>query len=503
MVDVDVLVVGAGPAGLALACGLRAQGLSVRVVDKADGPATTSRANFVHARGSEVLDRLGALDDLPSRSVPAMLVTTYLGGKPVMRVHFGDSTMRTAAPPMVISQAAVEGSLRARLAELDGDIEWNSKVVGIEQDDQRVVAELDDGRRLGARWLAGCDGASSATRRLVDIAFPGAKLTERFLLADVRLDWDLDRAGTSGWIHPDGMIGAMPMPDDSDRLWRIIAYDPGQPSDKPSPDAIAARIAEILPARTGLEVAVTDHEWLSEFHVHRRLADDYRRGRVIIVGDAAHTHAPFGGQGMLTGLGDAENLAWKLALIVNGGATPALLDTYQAERRPLATEVLRSTSAVTKLNIADRPVGRFLRDHVLVRVFNQPALQRWATYQASQLWVSYRGGPLADRALPGFLPGRRPRPGDRVPDQPCITADGHVTRLYEALRGHWVHLRSGGSEPLPAPDGTDAVVALRRTDPAPFDDFLVRPDGHLAWRGRDRDDMRRWIRDVARTGGAR
>jgi 4,5-epoxidase len=503
MVDVDVLVVGAGPAGLALACGLRAQGLTIRVVDAADGPATTSRANFVHARGSEVLDRLGALGDLPSRSVPAMQITTYLGGKPVMKVRFGDPTMRTAAPPMVISQAAVEGELRARLAELDGGIEWNSKVIGIEQDDLRVVAELEDGRRLGARWIVGCDGASSATRRLVGIAFPGVKLTERFLLADVRLDWDLDRAGTSGWIHPDGMIGAMPMPDGSDRLWRIIAYDPGQESDKPSPDAILARIRRILPERTGLEVAVTGHVWSSVFHVHRRLADDYRHGRVIIAGDAAHTHAPFGGQGMLTGLGDAENLAWKLALIVNGGASAALLDTYQAERRPLATEVLRSTSAVTKLNIADRPVGRFIRDHLLVRVFNRPALQRWVTYQASQLWVSYRRGPLADRSLPRPVPGQRPRPGDRVPDQPCITADGDVTRLYAELRGHWVHLRSGVSDSIATPDGLTTVVALRRTDPAPFDDFLVRPDGHLAWRGRDHGDMQRWIRDVALTGRVR
>lgn len=503
MVDVDVVVAGAGPAGLALACGLRAQGVSVWVLDRADGPATTSRANFVHARGAEVLDRLGALGDLPSRSVSAMLITTYLGGEPVMRVRFGDPGMRTAAPPMVISQAAVEGELRARLTELGGDIQWNAKVVGVEQDDLRVVAELEDGRRIEAHWLVGCDGASSATRRLVDIAFPGVQLSERFLLADVRLDWDLDRAGTSGWIHRDGMIGAMPMPDDSDRLWRIIAYDPGQESDKPSQEAILARITEILPERTGLDVAVTDPEWLSVFQVHRRLADDYRNGRVLIAGDAAHTHAPFGGQGMLTGLGDAENLAWKLALIVKGGASAALLDTYQAERRPLATEVLRSTSAVTKLNIADRPMGRFIRDHVLVHVFNRPALQRWATYQASQLWVSYRRGPLADRPRPRLGCGHKPRPGDRVPDQPCITADGDATRLYAELRGHWVHLRSGGAEAVAQTRGLPGVVTLRRTDPDPIDDFLVRPDGHLAWRGRDHDDMLRWIRDVLMIGRVR
>ena len=138
----------------------------------------------------------------------------------------------------------------------------------------------------------------------------------------------------------------------------------------------------------------------------------YRHGRVLIAGDAGHTHAPFGGQGMLTGIGDVENLAWKLALVVDGGADAELLDTYEAERRPLATEVLRNTSAVTKLNIASSAIGRFFRDQIVARVFNLAAVQRWVTFQTSQLWVSYRHGPLAERTLsdketPTWRPSRR------------------------------------------------------------------------------------------------
>lgn len=147
-----------------------------------------------------------------------------------------------------------------------------------------------------------------------------------------------------------------------------------------------------MPERTGQAVTVGDAEWLSVFTVHRRLADRYRNGRILIAGDAAHAHAPFGGQGMLTGIGDAENLAFKLALVVRKLASDKLIDTYEAERRPLATEVLRGTSAVTRVNVASNRIGRFLRDHVTTRLFGLAFIQRWTTYTASQLWVTYRRG---------------------------------------------------------------------------------------------------------------
>lgn len=234
------------------------------------------------------------------------------------------------------------------------------------------------------------------------------RLSERFLLADVRLDWDLDRTGTTGWIHPDGMVGVMPMPDG---LWRVIAYDPGR-ADRPTDAQILTRLRRILPERTGRDVHVTAAEWLSMFSVHRRLADTYRRGRVFLAGDAAHTHAPFGGQGMLTGLGDAENLAWKLALVVDRRAEPALLDTYEAERRPLATEVLRGTSFATKINVAQSPVGRMIRDHVVVPLANRPSSLR-----------------------------RHLRPGDRVPGIPgAELAGGWALVSADDAHGlrHWL-----------------------------------------------------------------
>lgn len=492
-----VLVVGAGPAGLGLACALLQHGISVRVVDKADGPATTSRANFLHARGSEVLDRLDALGDLPQRSVRAMQITNYLGDKPIGRIRFGDPGMQTAAPPMVISQAEVEATLRGRLAELGGTIEWDVPLVDLHQDASGVVATVGD-EQTRAAWLVGCDGATSTTRRLAGIGFPRVKLSERFLLADVALDWDLDRSGTTGWIHPSGLIGVMPMPAG---LWRVFAYDPTEGAEKPTEPEILARLERILPERTGLDVRVLDASWLSMFTVHRGLADTYRRGRVLIAGDAGHIHAPFGGQGMLTGLGDVENLAFKLALVVDGRADAALLDTYEAERRPLATEVLRGTSAVTRINLAQGRIGRFIRDRVVAPIFTIAALQRLVTLRASQLWVSYRRGPLAEKSL---LPGKlaeKPIPGDRVADRECFRADGASTRLYVELRGRWALLTADGSLQRAASAHLgDGIALLRNVD---RDSWLVRPDGHLAWRGADRDALERWLRSALTSGSVR
>ncbi|GAB3235645.1 FAD-dependent monooxygenase [Mycolicibacterium hippocampi] len=501
MDEVEVLVVGAGPTGLTLACSLRLHGVSVRVVDRARGPATTSRANFLHARGSEVLGRIGALGTLPDESLRAMRITNYLGDRPLMTLEFGDPKMHTAAPPMVVSQAKVEAALRARLAELGTVPHWGNGLAGLRQEQDHAVAELQDGTPIRAGWVVGCDGTSSTTRKLAGIEFPGVKLSERFLLADVHLDWDIDRGGTTGWVHPDGIVGAMPMPDDEGRgdLWRLFVYDPGY-DDKPSESDILDRIRQVVPERTGRRVHIGDAEWLSVFTVHRRLATTYRRGRVLIAGDAAHAHAPFGGQGMLTGIGDAENLAFKLALVVQDKAGDPLVDTYEAERRPLATGVLRGTSAVTRVNVARNPVGRFLRDHVAPRIFSPAPVQRWLTYTASQLWVSYRKGPLGGT-------GRKPRPGDRIPDMPCGRDDDTTTTLHCELGGQWALLRPAATSAARCVEVAHGHLGERVgiLTHQGAEVMLVRPDGHLAWRGDtgQASGLNRWLTEAFTSGTAR
>jgi FAD binding domain len=233
--------------------------------------------------------------------------------------------------------------------------------------------------------------------------------------------------------------------------------------------------------------------------VHRRLADTYRQGRILLAGDAAHAHAPFGGQGMLTGVGDAENLGWKLALVVRGSATEPLIDTYETERRPLATEVLRGTTTVTRINIASNPVGRFVRDRIVVPLVGLPPIQRWTTYTASQLWVSYRKGPLGGR-------GRKPRPGDRIADLPCAREDATRSRLYAELGGRWALL-------VPPNAGFHVAAAARERlgdhlGVLHYDGthaMLIRPDAHLAWRGdlEDTTGLDRWLVSAFRHGRTR
>jgi 2-polyprenyl-6-methoxyphenol hydroxylase-like FAD-dependent oxidoreductase len=454
----SVLVVGAGPTGLTLACGLLEGGAEVRVIDAAEGPATTSRALGLQPRGMEVLDRLGALGELPDRGVTIESVVINVNGKEITRLRVGGTTKLVTRPGVTMSQAEIEGQLRRRLADLGGDIEWGTPYSGAGD----------------AGWVIGCDGAHSAVRKAAGIGFPGVPLIERFLIADIHADLPLDRHAVSTWLFGDQMFALFPLPGE-DR-WRVLVPQPG---DAEVTDRLAL-VLRLLTERTGFGAdLVTGCEWTSSFRIHRRLADTYRAGRVFLAGDAAHIHSPFGGQGMNTGLGDAENLAWKLALVETGRADEALLDTYEAERRPIATEVLGNTSSMTQVMLGRNAAERFVRDHVVVPLMNRPFVQRLIAEASSQLRVSYRKGPLGS-AYPGI--GRGPRGGDRIADLPCTRADGTVTRLYAELGGRWAVLTGDDAAARAAETrlGAGAVVTLRSSQ---AETILVRPDGHVACRG--------------------
>ncbi len=501
MADADVLVVGGGPTGLALACGLASQGVEVRVVDRAAGPATTSRANIMHARGVEVLARLGALGDLRERSLEPRGMTMNARGRPLSTMRFAPDE-RESVQALFVSQATIEAALRRRLTELGGAVEWGTEVRTATQHADGVEVGFADGTVAQVPWVVGCDGAHSTVRGLAGIAFPGVAVVEQFLLADVRADWHRDRATSAGWFHRDGIVLAIPMRGEGDApdLWRLMADVPAS-DERLTAEQIIARFARLLPERTGeTDVRIEEALWTSVFRIHRRLAADYRSGRILLAGDAAHVHSPIGGQGMTTGIGDAENVAWKLGAVVRGRARPALLDTYRAERRPVATEVLRSTTTNTRILVGEGAVTRFVRDRIFVPVLNKPSVQRQATRAASQLWVSYRRGPLGGR-------GRRPRPGDRVPDLPCTRPDGSPTRLHAELGPRWALL-----VPALGPDAERLLATARAhlgddvsllTAHGPQPARLVRPDGHLAWRGGDPADLQRRLTGAMQTGRAR
>jgi 2-polyprenyl-6-methoxyphenol hydroxylase-like FAD-dependent oxidoreductase len=446
----DVIVVGAGPTGLTLACGLQAAGVDVRVLDKASGPAVTSRALGLQPRGVEVLDRLGALGDLPDGGLPIRSVTINVDGRELASFPVGQATRLGGPRGLIMSQADIEAALRDRLIALGGDVEWGRGVSGLELERDGVSVRLDDGSDADASWVVGADGAHSVVRKAMGIGFPGVPVVERLLLTDVHADIDLQRGGATSWLRGDMALTVFPLPGVD--LWRVMAPTPTGFGDEPAAAAIA---------------------------------DSYRRVRALLAGDAAHIHSPFGGQGMNTGIGDAENLAWKLALVVAGRAGERLLDTYEAERRPIAKGVLDSTSGATEVAFGQRRASQLLRDRIVVPLMNQGWLQNLITERASQLRVSYRHGPLG-AGLSRFLPGIRV--GDRVADRTCTRFDGASVRLYDVLGPEWALL---GPETLAgvARERLGDVVALR----GDRDAQLVRPDGHLAWRGADAARLRAWL----------
>ena len=477
-----VLVVGAGPTGLTLACALRSAGVPARVVDAAAGPATICRAVSVSPRGVEVLDRLGALVDLPERSLPMNQMIFSVSGNELARLQLRQLSRLGGRPGLLISQVEVEGALRRRLSELGGKVEWARAVTAVAQDANSVVVRLNEGVTVRASWLVGCDGAHSTVRKEVAIGFPGAARPEWFLLADVYADLGRPRDAVSVWLRGSERLAACPLPGDD--LWRLLTATPVGLTE-PDSDAVLARLRERVTEETGRWVQMA--EWTSSFQVHQRLADTYRRGRVLLAGDAAHVHSPVGGQGMNTGIGDAENLAWKLALVVTGRAGDSLLDTYQAERRPIGAKVLGTTSGTTNLILSAGTGARFLRDH-LVPLIDRPFAQQMIAERFSQLLVSYRGGPLArDRWRLS-----RPRPGDRLRDLQRHLVDGTPTRLYAELRGRWAMLAPGKCVHAKVARAWlgDSVTELTAEN---RDVLLVRPDGHLAWRGTDPAGLERWL----------
>jgi 4,5-epoxidase len=345
----------------------------------------------------------------------------------------------------------------------------------------------------------------------------------------------VDRGADEGtmWLHPDGMFGIVPLPGG---LWRIFAELPrddplakagnvaatAQQGASPVAEAVLDRVRSLMRDRTGdAAMQISSCIWTSVFRFHRRIASSYRRQRLFLAGDAAHIHSALGGQGMNTGIGDAFNLGWKLACAIRGNASERLLDTYQAERRPVAANVVRQTSRAWNVLIGRTLLHRLFRDHLMLPVLRQPTIQRRWIETGSQLGVTYRGGPLAETTLGVRLWSfmrRAPLAGDRAPNVVCrIVPGGEVTTLGALADAHWALLLFGGSAPdrracaaaarralgelrvlrilscggessLADPLGTDGVVrddnraiastyrAGRRAA------ILLRPDGHIAWR---------------------
>jgi 2-polyprenyl-6-methoxyphenol hydroxylase-like FAD-dependent oxidoreductase len=440
----DVLIVGAGPTGLTLACELLRRGVSCRIIDKAPTPATTSRALGIQPRTLELFDTMGLIDPVLSTGGPVFDANFYEGDRLLLALSTaGMQKLDTPYPQIWITpQVNVERVLTTRLHQLGGAVERACELVDFRDTGSHVSVIVNhhdgDGSRteeIRADWLVGCDGAHSRVRKVLGVKFEGSTYEEKFLLADVELDWQRARDRSHTWFPAEGMFSIIPLPNS--QLWRVFAVVDGETV----PPVSLELFQQLFRERTGdTQTTLSNPTWLSNFTINRRMVDRYRVGRVFLVGDAAHIHSPFGGQGMNTGIQDAYNLAWKLALVIKGHSPEYLLDTYEEERLPIAQGVLAQTDTNTKVLVSNHPIMQFLRE----RVLTLDSVQSYLTKRGSQLFIHYRPSSLSRSywesqgfSLRNWLTWQfGPQAGDRAPNGTCIRAASHEqTSLFEEFRG--------------------------------------------------------------------
>ena len=496
--DTDVLIVGAGPTGLMLANQLGRRNVRVRIIDRHSAPSRETRALGVQARTLEIYSKLGIVDralELGTRGTGANL---WSGGRKMARVPLGDAGSGVSPYPfiLVLGQDDNERIMGERLRAWGLSVEWNTELLGLEQQPGHVAVALKspDGTtgRITAGWVAGCDGAHSSVRELNGIRFPGAPYEHVFFVADVQVTGNMVPGEVNVYLLRSGFHLLFPMRGQDH--WRIVGI---------LPEALRARedvkFEAVIPSvrdALGSSLAFKACDWFSTYRIHHRCASRFRDRRCFLLGDAAHIHSPVGAQGMNTGLQDAYNLAWKLALVVQDQADEALLESYENERLPLAQQLLNTTDRAFRLVVSDNWLLGCLRTQILARLgafaLGIEPLQRAAFRTISQTGIHYRNS-----ALSQYLerpPNRGPQAGDRFPWLKLkLHAGGPVEDLFQglddtrfnllAIGQSWPH---GGSEPvgdllrsyvLPD-DPLNAAELARARIPRPAF-YLIRPDGYV------------------------
>jgi 2-polyprenyl-6-methoxyphenol hydroxylase-like FAD-dependent oxidoreductase len=497
--EADILVVGAGPAGLALAVQAHDHGAQVRIVERRPAAFRPSRALILHARTLEVLRPLAVTDALLARADIAPAAELWLGPRAV-RVRLAELAWPDTAFPhlSLIRQMYVETVLAQALADRGIVVERGTELAGVHEDAAGVRAQLraqDTVTEARFGFVAGCDGPGSTVRAAAGLGWPGRPYPVEIVLADAELDADL--AGDVAHVVAGrrGLLFAFPLGERA--TWRLLASRPAGadqlPAGQPGPPVSRAQLQALLD-EAGLDAQISHLAWSARVQLQHRVASRFRQGRLFLAGDAAHAYSPATGQGMNAAIQDAANLGWKLAFAAarpDGIARPdsaVLLGSYDGERRPVARQVLGMTHLAFWAEAGLGLVPSALRGQLaplaaplVPTVIARRRLLSAGIRLLSQLGVNYRRSPLSVPQTP--RPRRGPRPGDRLPDR-TVTADGRRIRLHELLAHPGVHvLLDRDAAALDTRPSRGPLVSVHRLTSTPGQGLsVVRPDGYLGLR---------------------
>ncbi|CAA2143533.1 FAD-dependent monooxygenase [Methylobacterium bullatum] len=464
------LIVGAGPVGLTLAAELARYGIGLRLIDKSPQPTQTSKALVVWARTLELMDRMGCRQAFLDAGLRAHGATLRSAGSILGHIRF-DTVASAYNFALMIPQRETERLLIEHLATFGVAVEREVELVSFVTGDGHVEATLRhaDGAEetMSTSWLIGCDGAHSKVRHGLDLAFAGEAQGDDWLLADIRLEGDGAPPGDeiATYLHRDGPLVVFPIPGGRTRvIAQVGKTDPAHPRPDPTLDAVQA-LADL---RAG-GFRVVDPVWLTHFRINERKVSQYAQGRAVLAGDAAHIHSPAGGQGMNTGMQDAINLAWKLAMVEREQAAPSLLDSYSPERNAVGDMVLRNAGRLTDMATLSNPVAQGFRNLALRFMLGFHAVQDKMATTMSEVGIAYADSPLSRgpqagmRWAPAQDDGKPPGSGS-VPLFVLYAADSERGAAFAARFPALV-------EPTPRrpPDG-DRLI-------------LVRPDGYVGFSG--------------------
>lgn len=478
-----VLIVGAGPTGLALALLLLKRGIPFRLIEEKKEPEVTSRALGIHARTLELFERMGIVNDFLKEGLHCDHLNFHDNGNNLsINLKGIDSPYPYV---LLLPQTKTEEILRKHLEKNGGTIEWDSSLVSFEND-SAVLSAKGKMEHVKPAWVVGCDGAHSKVRHLLNIPFVGAEFSETFLLADCKVKTSVAPTAPQGFFSSEGISVIAPLPN-TGHFRLIFPLRNSQEDLNASPDSI-----QTLVTKRGLNrfIDIEEYLWISKFHIHRRLANHFRQGVAFLAGDAAHIHSPVGGQGMNTSLQDAANLAWKLALAVEGVASANLLNTYEEERLPIAEEVLEGTTRATHVitflqHRSCRPLFR-----LLLFFLRFPAIQKHLSRNISEISIHYRNSSL-NRYEKRDLFWNGPQVGERAPNilvdkkmlfdmlDPMrftlLLFDDNAPLVGEIAKryGKWIDVFVATDE-----------ASLKKYAAGLQSMFLIRPDGYIGYRSR-------------------